>query len=51
MVRNYARSKTVYNAAKEGRVSEEQFIMTMKVAINTFCKEILHPSYIPGMQL
>ena len=38
--------KCAYNAVEEGRVSEEQFIVTMKTAIKllfTFCKEPLHP--------
>ena len=38
--------KYIYAAVKKD-MSEEAFVKTMKSAINTFCKKILHPSYEP----
>ena len=39
-----------YRSVKEDQVSEEHFILTMKTAFNTFCKTILHASFIPAAQ-
>ena len=39
---------TAYIAVKEGSISKEHFIATMKTAIETFCKKTLQPSFQPA---